>query len=249
MPVPSEADRIETPERVDLAVDLAGPGSRGLAVLVDSLILAGAVLVLALILLPLLAVNASLVLIIGIAVAFAMQWLYFALFEGLRDGQTPGKRALGLRVRKTGGYPIGWSEALIRNFLRIVDSFLGYGVGLLVIMLTERNQRLGDLAAGTVVVRERPWRAGGLEEIGYRDEAGAGSGLSAAELETVHAFLARRDGLAPGARERIAGELSRHLRAALTARGAMHGGLLVLSNEPFLEALAAGPRGRRPSGA
>jgi uncharacterized RDD family membrane protein YckC len=114
-------ERLETPERVDLSVDLAGVGSRSLACLVDT----------TLIVLTLLASGFALAVssilvgkwLIGVLLieGFLLQWFYFAAFEALGDGQTPGKRLVGLRVQRIGGYPIGWSEALIRNFLRSVD--------------------------------------------------------------------------------------------------------------------------------
>ena len=81
--------------------------------------------------------------------AFVLYYGYFALFEALWSGQTPGKRAIGIRVIVAAGRPLGALDAVLRNVLRIIDQLPGmYAVGLLAIFLTERNQRLGDLAGG-----------------------------------------------------------------------------------------------------
>ena len=238
-------ERLETPERVDLAIDLAGVGSRGLACFVDTLILTAFIVVL--VLFVALAVRALGVwaLVAGILGAFVVQWLYFAVNEAMRDGQTPGKRLLGIRVQRIGGYPIGWSEALIRNFLRIIDGLLGYSVGIAVMLLTPRSQRLGDLAAGTVVVRERALGAVGLATIGYTEgaarSAGAAGGpeLTGAEFEMLHDFLARRDEFAPASRTRIARMMSEAFRTNLADRGGVPATWEHLGPEPFLVALDA----------
>ena len=92
-----------------------------------------------------------------ILAAFVLYYGYFAVFETMWSGQTPGKRAIGIRVIAASGRPLGAVDAILRNLLRIVDQMPGmYAVGLLAIFLTSRNQRLGDLAAGTVVVHDRP---------------------------------------------------------------------------------------------
>ena len=90
----------------------------------------------------------------GIA-TFVLQWGYYMVFEIATNGQSPGKRALGLRVIKAQGYPISFSDSAIRNIVRIVDMLpFAYGAGLLTMLLNKNWQRLGDLAAGTLVVKE-----------------------------------------------------------------------------------------------
>jgi len=85
---------------------------------------------------------------------------YFMVFEILWNGQTPGKRLVGLRVIRESGYPIRPVDAVIRNLVRIVDWLpLVYGVGVLVMLLNQRSRRLGDFASGTIVVREAAWPA------------------------------------------------------------------------------------------
>ena len=89
--------------------------------------------------------------------AFLVQFGYFAYFESVWNGQTPGKRYLRLRVIRRGGQAIGAYEAVTRNLLRIVDSIPGiYAVGILCALLSSESKRLGDYVAGTVVVHERP---------------------------------------------------------------------------------------------
>jgi uncharacterized RDD family membrane protein YckC len=149
---------IETPENVRLSFRLAGPGTRLGAYLLDLLLrvvifwgLAMAVGVVS----PVLNVAGAPigVLLLGL---FLLEWGYTFLFEAWWNGQTPGKRALGLRVVKEGGYAIGFYDALLRNLLRVADALpLFYGVGLVVMLGSSRFQRIGDLLAGTIVVREK----------------------------------------------------------------------------------------------
>ncbi|MFV0277369.1 MAG: RDD family protein [Parahaliea sp.] len=141
--------QVVTPENIDLQAECAGPVSRCLALLVD------------------LGLKALLMLPLGLAAAlldrvgggllllgwFVLDWFYPVLFEVLRAGQTPGKRALGLRVVHLDLSPVGWNASLIRNLLRTVDFLpIAYLLGLASMCMTSRFQRLGDLAAGTLVI-------------------------------------------------------------------------------------------------
>ena len=84
-----------------------------------------------------------------------MYWGYFAFFEAVWRGQTPGKRYVGIRVIKESGRPIDAFEAIGRNLMRGIDGLPGfYGVGLVCMMLNQQHRRLGDFVAGTVVVHE-----------------------------------------------------------------------------------------------
>lgn len=150
---------VETPEQISINYSVAGIGSRFYAALVDIAVL-----------IPLICIGAYvtiraqldldenfgnwLVAITGIAI-FALIWGYYMAFEITTNGQSPGKRALGLRVIKAQGYPVSFSDSAIRNLVRIID-FLPffYGTGLVVMLFNENWQRLGDLAAGTLVVKE-----------------------------------------------------------------------------------------------
>ncbi len=155
-----------TPERVSLGYDLAGIGSRAAAALIDVTI-QGLVW---LSLLIVLGVTFSrfpvdlddarpVVLVVLLIVAFLggffLLWGYYMLFEIIWSGQTPGKRALGLRVIRENGYPIRPGDAVVRNLIRVIDGPpFGAAIGSLVMLLNSRSKRLGDYVAGTIVVRE-----------------------------------------------------------------------------------------------
>jgi uncharacterized RDD family membrane protein YckC len=158
---------VETPENVVFGYDVAGIGSRFLAALVDSLIIVAALVVVNLagalianyFIRPLFddddAVTAWLIGAAGL-LAFAVLWGYYMFFELVWNGQSPGKRLAGLRVIRADGTPITLTESIIRNLVRLVDFLPGYyGLGVVVMFIDGRSRRLGDLAAGTLVVRDR----------------------------------------------------------------------------------------------
>src|SRR5436305_14053841 len=147
---------ILTPERVSLQYQVAGVGSRGAALLVDGAIQGALLIVLSLFwavaggLSPRTSVGGVL-LGIWVVLVFVLLFGYFPLLEIAWSGQTPGKRALGLRVLRENGYPIRPVDAVIRNVLRLVDILPGfYAVGVIAMLLNPRARRLGDFAAGTV---------------------------------------------------------------------------------------------------
>jgi len=154
---------IDTPELVAIEMPLAGIGSRFIALLVDYLIwIAGIVLLLimARLLLPALhtfsRISAQWAEAIVIFVIFLLNWGYFTLFEAFWNGQTPGKRVAKIRVIQRSGRSIGLLESMARNLVRYVDQVpFFYGVGVIAMFVTKQHQRLGDLAAGTLVVRDR----------------------------------------------------------------------------------------------
>ena len=142
------ASTIETPEGIMLELHPAGPVARGGAWLVDSLIRLGIYIALALVLGVLGATGTGLLLV----AFFLLEWFYPVYFE-LARGSTPGKSAFGLVVVHSNGTPVGWQASMIRNLLRTVDFLpLFYGFGLVSMLLSKRFQRLGDMAAGTLVV-------------------------------------------------------------------------------------------------
>lgn len=154
---------VETPEHVVLNLEIAGVGSRLLAAVIDSAIVT-AILVAGGLLAAILAGVGLLpkqggpwLAAIAIGLGFAVGNGYFILFEGLRGGQTPGKRKVGIRVVRDTGHPVTLAAAALRNLLRVAD-FLPppYLLGLGLIAFHPRAKRLGDLVAGTVVVRDRP---------------------------------------------------------------------------------------------
>ena len=218
-------DRISvaTPEGVTLEVTLAGVGSRFVAGVIDQ-VLRWSLLLALVALLAVLQEDFSsdgfsgagtVALIVAI---FFVQFGYDVLFETLASGRTPGKRWTGLRVVKKGGTPVGFLASALRNILRIVDSLPGfYLVGILSVMFTANNQRLGDLAAGTIVVRERRQTTALPSSPAASVPAPADSALydvsavSAEELATVRRFLERRATLAPEARDRLARDMATRL--------------------------------------
>src|SRR5918995_3844038 len=141
--------RVATPEGIELTLRLAGPVPRALAWAVDFL-LRGAVLLVVFMLAARFGRAGTGVVLIA---AFFVEWLLPAWFEAKWGGQTPGKRLLGIAVLNDDGTPLRWPGALTRNLLRAAD-FLPffYGVGLIAMLANRDFKRLGDLAAGTVVV-------------------------------------------------------------------------------------------------
>lgn len=161
----SEDVRIETPEQIDVALELAGLGSRFLAQVLDWCLKWGLVAVMGLLtfivigLLGVAQLGQSLQYLLG-ALAVVIGYAFFlgfdVFFEVRGNGQTPGKRVAEIRVLREGGAPLDFRTACIRNLLGLADfmPFL-YLLGAFMILVTARGQRLGDLAAGTIVIRER----------------------------------------------------------------------------------------------
>lgn len=218
---------IETPEQIALEYALASIGSRFLALAVDTLIQSGLLLVLALVAIGVLAMTSfsgasAWVLAPLVLAAFLVYYGYFAAFEIAWQGQTPGKRTVGLRVMDRSGRPITAYQSLLRNLVRIVDQMPGlYGVGILSVFVTAHHQRLGDLAASTVVVHERPHEGTiGLAVAPASSARSPGQpltarGLTAQEIAVIELFLERRAGLDWAVRDHTAGELANRVRRRL----------------------------------
>lgn len=152
----------ETPEGIDLSFAPAGPVIRSAAWTIDFLIRA-ALYFFGAIFLGMLGgdIGTGLILILF----FAIEWLYPIIFEA-RTGQTPGKKQMGIRVINDDGTPPGWQECMVRNLIRFID-FLPffYGVGLVSTFLNKDFKRLGDLAAGTLVIHDPKTKAD--KELSY----------------------------------------------------------------------------------
>jgi uncharacterized RDD family membrane protein YckC len=141
--------RVATPEGIELTLRLAGPVPRALAWTLDLLLRAALVLAVMMIVSRFGRAGTGVVLI----ASFFVEWLLPAWFEANWGGQTPGKRVLGIAVLNDDGTPVRWPAALTRNLLRAADFLpLFYGVGLMAMLANRDFKRLGDLAAGTVVV-------------------------------------------------------------------------------------------------
>ena len=146
--------QVETPEGIDLPLRPAGLMVRALAFSID-LALRGLILGLLFIGLSMLGkLGAGL----GSLLIFGVSWWYMVLFEVLNQGRSPGKLWMGLRVVQDDGTPIGWSASLLRNLLRFVDLLpFGYFLGALSCLQHPTFKRLGDIAAGTLVIyRDQP---------------------------------------------------------------------------------------------
>jgi uncharacterized RDD family membrane protein YckC len=216
-------DRVDvaTPEGVTLQFTLAGVGSRFAAALIDSLIQFAVFLAITLlaVVLPTNGPVRAAIVIAGFLVFLA----YDILFETLASGRTPGKRWSGLRVVTTDGAPVTFRTSSIRNVLRLVDILPGsYLIGIVAVLASSKNQRLGDMAAGTLVVRERkaaPDGGGSVPSWTVTPPRAASpdvdtwdvSTVTAEEVAAVRQFMARRDSLEDEARSRIARELASKL--------------------------------------
>jgi len=241
---------IETPEQMPLEFAIAGIGSRFLALAVDTLIQFGVGIAL-LIALSVLGISAVALGLRGQGlwllaafgfIVFLLMFGYFAIFEIVWNGQTPGKRLVGVRAVNETGRPLTPAEAIGRNLLRIVDQLPAfYAVGIVVALLNEKNKRLGDFIAGSVVVRESSLKE--IKPIWHTSQSAVDAAaarprvstvtISIEELALIDAFLHRRDDLTADVRSRMAAEILTQLQPKLApdARARM-------STESLLEALA-----------
>jgi uncharacterized RDD family membrane protein YckC len=258
----SDQISIDTPELVSIELPLAGIGSRFIALLVDYLIWgAGFVLVmiLAFLLLPALhtfnRISAQWAEAIVIFIVFLFNWGYFTLFEAFWNGRTPGKRVAKIRVIQRSGRSIGLVESMARNLVRYVDQLpFFYAVGVITMFVTQQHQRLGDLAAGTLVVRDREpetplWGDTGSRTITAQLFSAHApipephmaitlpplgvSKLSSADLEVLEGFFSRRLDMSMATRHALALRIAAAIQAKSgleTPAGA--------SVETFLEATA-----------
>ena len=239
---------IDTPENVTFGYEIAGIGSRFIGALVDSIILVVSLMLLNIILGVVLSVTgdveslflgdeneigwwSGLVLAIYTLLNFGLIWGYYILFELLWNGQTPGKRVAKVRVVRMDGNPVGFIEIVVRNLVRIIDFLPGaYGIGLVTMFFNRQARRLGDFAAGTLVIKERP--EVGLESLGRRaisarparlDVASDMPGLASPQFPNLHRLSAADIDLVQDALNRYSagkadGYLLRRLAVALAAK-------------------------------
>ena len=234
---------VETPEVVTIEYAVAGAGSRCLAATVDSLLILllqaalGAVI-------TMVASSAggtsdlftTILLTVWAILAFVLLWCYYLAFDLMWSGQSPGRRCFGLRVIREGGRPLDFSASAIRNLIRLLDFLpFGYGLGVLVMFADGRSRRLGDLAAGTLVVREGSTHTRALltrsmaPAVVPPRAADAPSApllpnlhlVQGAAYELAEAFLHRRAELAPARRSQLARDLALvlHTRLGLSSGG------------------------------
>ena len=223
---------VRTPESIALTYELAGIGSRFLAVALDFV---AQIALLALIVWGFYLASrgtpahtahvqsaeriwTNLATAVLIAIVFLFFFGYFIIFETAWNGQTPGKRALGLRVVRDGGYPIDFTASLIRNLIRIGElAFGAYALAALAAVISRENKRIGDLAAGTIVVREARMQDGRalFESIESNPHYAATAYLSGEERALIKRFLDRRDGLDAARRIDLAAKIAARIRARL----------------------------------
>ena len=152
---------------------------------------------------------------------FVLFFCYFILFELVWSGQTPGKRALGIRVVRDEGFPVDAGAAVIRNLVRIVEAGLGfYVISAVVTLLSPENKRLGDFAAGTIVVRDNAAEIPALASLGAGDDEATdvtGDGLAREDRVLIEQYLARRASLDGTAAQAIATAIAARIRPKLRA--------------------------------
>jgi uncharacterized RDD family membrane protein YckC len=201
---------IDTPEQVHLEFSLAGIGSRFMATLLDSIlqlllyiaVVAGAALIASA---PLGRLSERWIMALVIFAGFVITWGYYAIFESVWKGQTPGKRWAGIRVIKDSGRPITPFEAAARNLVRIIDYLPGfYGVGIVTMLLNDKHRRVGDYVAGTLVVHETSDRESALffnTPANSQFSIPQASKLTLQEAELIEVFLSRRLDIPPAIRQ------------------------------------------------
>ncbi len=246
---------VDTPEQVTFGYTVAGIGSRFLAAIIDTLLLLFKQIVLVLVLLVTLnAVSEqltgeaadsmrSVVLAVWGILSFVFLWGYYLFFELQWNGQTPGKRAIGLRVVREGGRPITFVASAIRNLVRVIDFLPSlYGLGVLVMFVDKHSRRLGDLAGGTLVVKDHARVT--LDTLTTQDRflppsSSAYVGaltqvdmLSKDDYSLVQEFLRRRRDMAEESRIRLGKQLAHSISARLGVSVAYG------DQETFLESVA-----------
>lgn len=233
--------RLISPEKVQLDLELAGLGSRFAAAFADGIVKAILIvffIIAASLLLGLGAVTASgwrdmvktgeYVSLAGaftLLIIFGIVYGYSILFETIWNGQTPGKRLIKIRVVQKNGSPVTFTQVLVRNMFTIIDQLpCLYTVGIISIFLTRRNQRLGDLAAGTVVLREKSSCTPAVIDDTVPEAAWARAAclhlhaVTEAEFSALKQYLLRKDALRPEEALALEQKLAAHFRGKLGIR-------------------------------
>jgi uncharacterized RDD family membrane protein YckC len=252
-PLRIDEHTIDTPEQVELRFGIAGIGSRFVAILLDTLILYAGLLAVFLVFVMFgsalgvrgegdIGAGGKWFIAVLVLLVFGLLWGYFALFEALWRGQTPGKRVMKLRVIKDSGRQITLFEALARNLVRFIDYLPGmYLTGVIAMLCNKRNQRLGDMVAGTLVVHERadeqplliqtsttilapkamdaaPWQTTSAvwgQGVAALFPADAVAKLSAHDLMVIETFFARMLDVPVETRQTLAYRIARQMTAKM----------------------------------
>ncbi|MGI8766943.1 MAG: stage II sporulation protein M [Gemmatimonadaceae bacterium] len=277
---------VETPEQIEFSYSIAGIGSRGAAAALDAIICVASLIVLAVVAafavgflgtkgkLEMMPPSASWIFAAYVIVQFVVIWGYYVLFEGLWDGQTPGKRVMQLRVVRDGGYSVSFEASAVRNLLRVVDAMPIplYLIGIVAAMLNRSRKRIGDLVAGTIVIKEgraeprveaKPdhtpakasrTRAAAMSTAGQAAALAALKAptalLSDDEYAVLELYVLRRQTLDPDRRRTLATQLAERFAKYLrTSSGASAAAGLPLLYEQERNARATGVAGRSDTGA
>jgi uncharacterized membrane protein SpoIIM required for sporulation len=225
---------VETPELVVLTYSVAGVGSRVLAGITDLMICIALMVALSLAMGALITfgvvgrsarmASTSWATAVFVLAQFGILWGYYVLFEGLRDGQTPGKRIHRIRVVREGGYSVTFGASATRNLVRIVDMqpLFFYLVGILSLLVTKRGRRLGDLVAGTIVVREDVLPVADAPTSSPAERVGAAplqTTLSEDEYALLGRLVERWSTIEPVRRMLLVNQLAERFAAALPDDG------------------------------
>ena len=255
---------VETPELVVLTYSIAGIGSRAMAAITDLLIVLAASVLLGVVAVAVIAaggfagfnLGGSWGMAILVLVQFALLWGYYVLFEGLMDGQTPGKRLHRIRVVREGGYSVTFGASAVRNLIRVIDMqplFL-YLVGMISVLATRRGRRLGDIVAGTIVVREDARQAAPVQSAttpaaNATQAAALHTQLSEDEFVVLSRFVERWSSLDGLKRAALAQQLAARFGASLPDDGRPAGPRLLDLYERERRARAGGVASRGETGA
>jgi len=259
--VKAERSRVVlTPEHVLILLEPAGLGSRFVAFSVDLALVLGATVVVSQLAS---AIPGGAGAVVRALVLLILNWGYHVYFEVRHQGQSPGKRIVGIRVVDGRGLPLGLEQSFVRNVVRVIDALpIGYALGAIACHLDSRRRRLGDIAADTLVVRER--RTLDLERRASRARAWnslrtprlvrlARHRVGLEERELLSALCLRADALDDAARVGLMEDVGRHYRERLgiddphlSGEGVVYGLAGALFPDRLGSPAAAGRGGRSP---
>jgi uncharacterized RDD family membrane protein YckC len=223
---------VATGESVAFSYELAGLGSRFFAVFIDLVIqvsvavIGGLLVVWAVTAFPppagapqISKIAQAILTAVFVFAGFMLFVGYFIVFEWRWGGRTPGKRLLGIRVVRDGGFPVDFTAAVIRNVVRIFEASFGfYAISAVATLLSPQNRRLGDMAAGTIVVRDSRFErttAASLRGDGREREDDVVRALTPAERELIRRYVERRKTLSLDARTTVAAQIAATIRPKL----------------------------------
>jgi len=253
---------VETPEQIALAYSVAGIGSRGAAAAIDAIISIVMLLVLGFfagmaasysgISLGTVSPSTAWVIAAYVIAQFVVTWGYYVVFEGIWDGQTPGKRFMHLRVVRDGGFSVTFAASAVRNLLRVIDALGVYLVGIIVVMLNDSRKRLGDIVAGTFVIKEERVKPHSAERQSQRmqNSTSVFARLSDEEYAVLDRYMERRTTLETTHRDAIVARFGKRFEQYLpsTSESTIRASLLRLY-ESERDARASGVASRSDTGA